>query len=39
MATMLYELLGLYQADEIDVAWEDGMPIPMASVARDHEQI
>jgi hypothetical protein len=32
MATMLYEILDLYQADTIDVVWEEGMPIPMASV-------
>jgi hypothetical protein len=40
MATMLYEILDLYQADAIDVVWEEGMPIPMAGVielVRDHE--
>ena len=29
MATMLYEILDLYQADAIDVVWEEGMPIPV----------
>jgi hypothetical protein len=29
MSTMLYELLDLYQQNVIEIAWEDGMPIPV----------
>ena len=28
-ATMLREVLDLYRADEIEVEWEEGMPIPI----------
>ena len=34
MSTMLYEILDLYQADAIDVMWEEGMPIPVTPEER-----
>ena len=29
IATMLYEILRLYQVDAIGIIWEEGMPVPV----------
>ena len=35
MSTMLYELLKLYQQNIIEIAWDEGMPIPVIPEEKD----